>query len=62
MTDHAITRRTALGAAAIGVAALGVTPALAQGGARKTFVLVHGAWHGGWCWRRVADILESKCN
>jgi pimeloyl-ACP methyl ester carboxylesterase len=25
-----------------------------------TFVLVHGAWHGGWCWRRVADILESK--
>jgi pimeloyl-ACP methyl ester carboxylesterase len=26
--------------------------------AGKTFVLVHGAWHGGWCWRRVADILE----
>ena len=25
-----------------------------------TFVLVHGAWHGGWCWRRVADILEAK--
>ena len=24
----------------------------------KTFVLVHGAWHGGWCWRRVADLLE----
>ena len=22
-----------------------------------TFVLVHGAWHGGWCWRRVADLL-----
>jgi pimeloyl-ACP methyl ester carboxylesterase len=22
-----------------------------------TFVLVHGAWHGGWCWRRVADVL-----
>jgi pimeloyl-ACP methyl ester carboxylesterase len=20
-------------------------------------VLVHGAWHGGWCWRRVADRL-----
>ena len=27
---------------------------------RKTFVLVHGAWHGGWCWRRVADLLERK--
>jgi pimeloyl-ACP methyl ester carboxylesterase len=23
-----------------------------------TFVLVHGAWHGGWCWRRVADRLR----
>ena len=27
---------------------------------RKTFVLIHGAWHGGWCWRRVADLLEAK--
>lgn len=23
-----------------------------------TFVLVHGAWHGGWCWRDVARILR----
>ncbi len=27
---------------------------------RRTFVLVHGAWHGGWCWRRVADRLRAK--
>src|ERR1700744_6452659 len=27
---------------------------------QKTFVLVHGAWHGGWCWRRVADLLEQR--
>jgi pimeloyl-ACP methyl ester carboxylesterase len=26
----------------------------------KTFVLVHGSWHGGWCWRRVADLLRAK--
>lgn len=26
----------------------------------KTFVLVHGAWHGGWCWRRVNDRLTAK--
>jgi pimeloyl-ACP methyl ester carboxylesterase len=26
--------------------------------AQLTFVLVHGAWHGGWCWRRVSDLLE----
>ena len=24
---------------------------------QKTFVLVHGAWHGGWCWQRVAARL-----
>lgn len=23
------------------------------------FVLVHGAWHGGWCWRRVVDALHG---
>ena len=24
-----------------------------------TFVLVHGAWHGGWCWRDVARRLRA---
>lgn len=24
-----------------------------------TFVLVHGAWHGGWCWAKVAPMLEQ---
>jgi pimeloyl-ACP methyl ester carboxylesterase len=24
-----------------------------------TFVLVHGAWHGGWCWDRVAPELRA---
>ncbi|HUB94682.1 MAG TPA: alpha/beta hydrolase [Stellaceae bacterium] len=23
-----------------------------------TFVLVHGAWHGGWCYKRVARLLR----
>jgi pimeloyl-ACP methyl ester carboxylesterase len=26
---------------------------------QKTFVLVHGAWHGGWCWREVRERLRS---
>ena len=26
----------------------------------RTFVLVHGAWHGGWCWRRVTEQLEQR--
>src|ERR1700687_5142657 len=25
-----------------------------------TFVLVHGAWHGGWGSRRVAELLERR--
>ena len=29
-------------------------------GQPRTYVLVHGAWHGGWCWRRVADRLKSE--
>ncbi len=24
-----------------------------------TFVLVHGAWHGGWCWSRLIPLLET---
>lgn len=24
------------------------------------FVLVHGAWHGGWCWRKVVDALQAQ--
>jgi len=27
---------------------------------RQTFVLVHGAWHGGWCWRDVRQALEDQ--
>ena len=25
----------------------------------STFVLIHGAWHGAWCWDRVAPLLEQ---
>jgi pimeloyl-ACP methyl ester carboxylesterase len=24
-----------------------------------TFVLVHGAWHGSWCWKRVRSALQK---
>jgi hypothetical protein len=42
------TKATGLAAGAGGVAAKA-----------RTFVLVHGAWHGGWCWSRVADRLRA---
>ena len=32
-----------------------------NGGLRvAVFVLVHGAWHGGWCWAQAEDALREK--
>jgi pimeloyl-ACP methyl ester carboxylesterase len=25
----------------------------------STFVLVHGGWHGGWCWRKLTPLLRD---
>jgi pimeloyl-ACP methyl ester carboxylesterase len=25
----------------------------------SNFLLVHGAWHGGWCWKRVSSVLRA---
>ena len=62
-TQASSTRRLLLGGIGAGLAgaALSATtpPARAQGD-RKTFVLVHGASAGGWCYRRVADRLEQR--
>jgi pimeloyl-ACP methyl ester carboxylesterase len=57
-------RRQFLRAAAVSAAALTAnacsTLGDSQGGKPKTFVLVHGAWHGGWCWGRVARLLRAQ--
>lgn len=26
----------------------------------SVFVLVHGAWHGGWCWQRLSPLLAAS--
>jgi len=26
----------------------------------STYVLIHGAWHGGWCWDKVIPVLEHQ--
>jgi hypothetical protein len=61
-SDSSMTRRTAIASAALGAgaAALGGSEAMAQAGPRKTFVLIHGAYHGGWCWKHVTAILEKQ--
>lgn len=37
----------------------GVTAAARVSKRHATFVLVHGAWHGGWCYSRVAEMLRA---
>jgi pimeloyl-ACP methyl ester carboxylesterase len=58
-----IDRRSALELGLIGAAACsfplaGPKIAAAQSSS-KTYMLVHGAWHGGWCWREVAEGLRE---
>jgi pimeloyl-ACP methyl ester carboxylesterase len=54
-----VSRRAVVAGLTVAAAGAGAPAALAQS-APRTFVLVHGAWHGGWCWRRVSDLLERR--
>lgn len=47
------------GAMALSACATPATRARAQSVAAPVFVLVHGAWHGGWCWQRVQAELAA---
>jgi pimeloyl-ACP methyl ester carboxylesterase len=59
-----ITRRSFLKASSAAIAgavtAVGNTGIASVTDKPRTFVLVHGAWHGGWCWRRVGDVLTAR--
>ncbi|MEM7267933.1 MAG: alpha/beta fold hydrolase [Pseudomonadota bacterium] len=54
-------RREVIAAAGIGAAALAATTAPAKAGSHGTtgFLLVHGSWHGAWCWREVEKALRA---
>jgi len=60
MNSASTSRRTVLTSATAAVGAVAFVGVPASARTRKTFVLVHGAFHGGWCWRRVADLLEER--
>ncbi len=44
-------------ASTTGCAISTATLAKSARGAAKNYVLVHGAWHGGWCWDEVRALL-----
>jgi hypothetical protein len=52
--------RAAIGAAVGAAAAKPMLVHAADKQAQKTFVLVHGAWYGGWCWSNVAKALRDS--
>src|SRR3954470_12408520 len=54
-----VSRRHLLGAmAAAPLSVVSAMPAPAQPKA-VTFLLVHGAWHGGWCWKKLTPLLRA---
>ncbi|WP_082522303.1 alpha/beta hydrolase family protein [Acidovorax sp. Root402] len=54
-------RRTILNLAVSASAAAGLLgPTAARATDAKTFVLLHGAFHGGWCWSPVAERLRAE--
>jgi hypothetical protein len=56
-----MSRRSVIGRAAVGVAiAAAAGTGVSAQSTPRTFVLIHGAWVGGWYWRRVSDLLEKK--
>jgi pimeloyl-ACP methyl ester carboxylesterase len=61
-----LTRRSLLKATALGLpfATFNLVrqarPVIAQAVAPKAFLLAHGSWHGGWCWKRVTDRLRGN--
>jgi len=50
--------RVSTAVALAGAAVAAASAALARA-KPVTFVLVHGAWHGGWCWARLKPFLEA---
>jgi len=58
MSTDRISRRQAV--VALAAAPFATVPRV--GSARvapATIVLVHGAWHGGWCWRKLTPVLRE---
>ena len=60
-TEAAMSRRQLLAAAAgAPLASVAGTAVPGSRAGQTTFVLVHGAWHGGWCWRKLVPLLRAN--
>jgi pimeloyl-ACP methyl ester carboxylesterase len=61
-SDSQPSRRVMLSAAAnaAGLVAMMKVPLQTASMHTKTFVLVHPAWHGAWCWNKVVPLLRAR--
>src|SRR5206468_11116290 len=55
----AMDRRTFLAAGGAGVAVMNDGGTARAETSRGHIVLVHGSWHGGWCWSLAKPLLEA---
>jgi pimeloyl-ACP methyl ester carboxylesterase len=59
-----ISRRDALaalgGATISAIAISGVSKARSREGSKMTYVLIHPAWFGGWCWKKLSPLLRAQ--
>ena len=63
--SHAgLSRREALavigGAAISAVAISDASNAQSREGSKMTYVLIHPAWFGGWCWKKLTPLLRAQ--
>jgi pimeloyl-ACP methyl ester carboxylesterase len=63
--SHAgISRRDALaalgGATVSAIAISGASNARSREGSKMTYVLIHPAWFGGWCWKKLSPLLRAQ--
>jgi pimeloyl-ACP methyl ester carboxylesterase len=56
---RAFLSHSATAAAAVALSACGGSKA-AESSVKPTFVFVHGAWHGAWCWSEVVSRLAKR--
>lgn len=61
-TDFSSGRRDALRYAGMAGAALALAGCAATPARSKAahYVLVHGSWHGSWCWHKLTPLLEAQ--
>lgn len=63
MNERNTTRRQVIATASIAAMTASISACATGTGTpptRATYVLVHGAWYGGWCYARVADRLRQR--